>query len=139
MAIAHPGSFERLALLGLGDNVFDTSDPSTLAASLEEGEAEPEDVQARLFHRMAASIRKRPGRAVRLPPPAPGPIREDELSAVTCPVLVVLGERDMTKTADRLVAALPSASFVSVPGVDHFATPSDFGVIDATMRFFGFE
>ena len=54
MAIAHPGCFERLALLGLGDNVFDTSDPSTLAASLEAG-AEPEDVQARLFHRMAAS------------------------------------------------------------------------------------
>jgi len=26
---------------------------------------------------------------------------------------------------------------VSVPGVDHFATPSDFDVIDATMRFLG--
>jgi len=26
---------------------------------------------------------------------------------------------------------------VTVPGVDHFATPSDFGAIDATMRFLG--
>ena len=65
------------------------------------------------------------------------PIGDGELSAISCPVLVVLGERDMTRTADRLLAALPSASFVSVPGVDHFATLSDFGVIDATMKFFG--
>ncbi len=138
VAIAHPGSFDRLALLGLGDNVFDTGDPSSLATSLQ-GDVEPEDVQARLFHRMAASSGNDPAALsafLRRPRP---PIGEDDLSTVTCPVLVVLGERDMTKTADRLVAALPSASFVSVPGVDHFATPSDFGVIDATMRFFGFE
>ena len=52
-------------------------------------------------------------------------------------MLVVLGERDLTATADRLVAALPDATLVSVAGLDHFATPSDFGVIDATMRFLG--
>jgi hypothetical protein len=43
----------------------------------------------------------------------------------------------MTASASRLVAALPSASLVTLAGVDHFATPSDFGAIDATMRFFG--
>jgi pimeloyl-ACP methyl ester carboxylesterase len=138
VAMAHPGSFDRLALLGLGDNIFESADPSTLATSLEEG-AEPEDVQARLFHRMAASTGNDPAALsafLRRPRPA---ITDRDLASVTCPVLVVLGERDMTKTADRLVAALPSATFVSVPGVDHFATPSDFGVIDATMRFFGLE
>jgi pimeloyl-ACP methyl ester carboxylesterase len=138
VAIAHPGCFERLALLGLGDNVFDTADPSTLATSLE-GDAEPEDVQARLFHRLASSSGNDPkalSAFLRRPRDRLG---DEDLSVVTCPVLVVLGERDMTTSADRLVAALPEATFVSVPGVDHFATPSDFGVIDATMRFFGFE
>jgi pimeloyl-ACP methyl ester carboxylesterase len=140
MAIAHAGSFERLALLGLGDNVFDTADPSTLADSLErDAEPEAENVQARLFHRMAASSGNDPRSLAAFLRRPRIPIREDELTTVTCPVLVVLGERDFTKTADRLVAALPSATFVSVPGVDHFATPSDFGVIDATMRFFGFD
>jgi hypothetical protein len=43
----------------------------------------------------------------------------------------------MTTSAARLVAALPSASLVTLAGVDHFATPSDFRAIDATMRFFG--
>ncbi len=54
-------------------------------------------------------------------------------------MLVVLGERDMVRPATALVAALPSATLVTLPGVDHFATPSDFGAIDATLRFFGLE
>jgi len=136
MAIAHPDGFERIALLGLGDNIFETSDPSALASALE-GEAEPEDIQARLFYRLAASTGNDPMSLSAFLRRPREPIGEAELSAISCPVLVVLGERDMTRTADRLLAALPSASFVSVPGVDHFATLSDFGVIDATMKFFG--
>ena len=54
MAIAHPGHFERIALLGLGDNVFEARDASTLAHALESDD-EPEDVQARLFYRLAES------------------------------------------------------------------------------------
>ncbi len=138
VAMAHPGCFERLALLGQGDNSFEAGDPSALAVSLE-GDVEPEDVQARLFHRLAASTGNDPTALSAFLRRPRTPVREGDLSAVTCPVLVVLGDRDMTKTADRLVAALPAATFVSVPGVDHFATPSDFGVIDATMRFFGFD
>lgn len=138
MAIAHPGHFERIALLGLGDNVFETRDASTLARALER-EDEPEDVQTRLFYRLAVSSgndRRALSAFISRDRPA---IREEDLSAVTCPVLVVLGDRDMTTSAARLVAALPSASLVTLTGVDHFATPSDFGAIDATMRFFGLE
>ena len=136
MAIAHPGHFERIALLGLGDNVFTTRDASTLAQSLESDD-EPEDVQARLFYRLAVSSgndRRALSAFIRRDRPA---LAEEALSTVTCPVLVVLGDRDMTTSAERLVAALPSASLVTLAGVDHFATPSDFGAIDATMRFFG--
>ena len=40
---------------------------------------------------------------------------------------------------DRLMAALPSASLVMLAGVDHFATPSDFGAIDATVKLLGLD
>ena len=138
MAIAHPGAFERIALLGLGDNIFAASDPRALAAALE-GEDEPEDIQARLFYRLATSTGNDPRSMSAFLRRPREPIGDEELSTITCPVLVVLGERDLTTTADRLLAALPSATFVSVAGVDHFATLSDFGVIDATMKFFGFD
>jgi pimeloyl-ACP methyl ester carboxylesterase len=136
MAIAHPGSFDRIALLGLGDNVFETRDVGTLAHALE-SEDEPEDVLARLFYRLAASAGNNPQALSAFIRRARPPIREEDLSTVTCPVLVVLGDRDMTTSAARLVAALPSSSLVTLAGVDHFATPSDFGAIDATMRFLG--
>ena len=137
IAAAHPNCFDRLVLLGVGDNLLEPSDPTTLAAALE-GDAEPEDIQARLFYRMAVSSGNDPKSLSAFLRRPREPLRDEELSMVTCPVLVVLGDRDMTTTADRLVAALPLATLVSVPGVDHFATPTDFGVIDATMKFFGF-
>jgi pimeloyl-ACP methyl ester carboxylesterase len=136
MAIANPGRFERIAVLGVGDNVFDDPDPSTIIDALE-GDEEPEDVQARLFRRLALSTgndTKALSAFIRRPRQ---PLREEDLATLSCPVLVVLGDRDMVGPADRLVAALPSASLVTLAGVDHFSTPSDFGAIDATMRFFG--
>jgi len=136
MAIAHPGHFERIALLGLGDNVFETRDASTLARALESDD-EPEDVVARLFYRLAASAGNDPRALSAFISRERPALAEEDLSAVTCPVLVVLGDRDMTTSAARLVAALPSASLVTLAGVDHFATPSDFGAIDATIRFLG--
>jgi pimeloyl-ACP methyl ester carboxylesterase len=137
LAIAHPERFERIALLGIGDDVFEVSETQALVDMLER-EVEPEDVQARLFHRLARSTGNDPKALSAFMRRDRRPIREEELATLTFPVLVVLGDRDMVKSADRLVAALPSASLVTLAGVDHFATPSDFGAIDATMRFFGF-
>jgi pimeloyl-ACP methyl ester carboxylesterase len=138
MAIAHPGKFEKLALLGVGDNVFEERDASFVVDALD-GDAEPEDVQARLFYRLARTTGNDPKALAAFLRRAREPIRAEELATVTCPVLVVLGDRDFIPSADRLVGALPAATFHAAPGVDHFATPSNFGVIDATMRFFGFE
>jgi pimeloyl-ACP methyl ester carboxylesterase len=136
LAIAHPERFERIALLGLGDNVFESGDASPLINALVD-DAEPEDVQARLFHRLARSTGNDPAALSAFMRRTRRPLREEELASLQCPVLVVLGDRDMVKSADRLVAALPSATLVTLAGVDHFATPSDFAAIDATMRFFG--
>lgn len=134
IAVAHPGRFERLVLLGVGDNVFEESDNSALVDALEVG-AEPENVQARVFTRLAVSTGNDPAALAAFLRRKPPRITPEDLAVVNCPVLVVLGEQDFVPSADRLVEALPSATLVSVAGVDHFATPSDFGVIDATMRF----
>ncbi len=138
MAITDPGRFERLALLGVGDNVFEERDASSVVDALD-GDTEPEDVQARLFFRLARTTGNDPKALAAFLRRERDPIRIEELAAVTCPVLVILGDRDFIPSAGRLVEALPSATFYAAPGVDHFATPSNFGVIDATMRLFGFE
>jgi pimeloyl-ACP methyl ester carboxylesterase len=122
LAVAEPERFDRIVLLGLGDNAFESGDPAALVSALESSD-EPEDVRARTFRRLARSAGNDP----------------EDLLRISCPVLVVLGDRDWVGPADRLMAALPSASLVSLSGVDHFATPSDFGAIDATVKFLGLE
>jgi pimeloyl-ACP methyl ester carboxylesterase len=136
MALADPGRFERIVLLGVGDNVFEPSDPGAIVDALE-SEEEPEDVQARLFRRLAESAgndRSALSAFIRRPR---DPLSVGDLSSVHCPVLVVLGARDFIGGAERLVEALPSGSLVTLAGVDHFSTPSDFGAIDATLKFLG--
>jgi len=54
---------------------------------------------------------------------------------VTASVLVIIGERDFTGPADRLVEALPDARLVVLPRTDHFSTPKDFIAMDAALKF----
>lgn len=136
MAVGHPEQFEKIVLLGLGDNVFETGDTGALVAALERDD-EPEDIRSRLFYRLMRSTGNDPRALSAFLRRPRRSIRSEDLSVVSCPVLVVLGDRDMVGSADRLVAELPSSTLVTLAGVDHFATPSDFGAIDATMRFFG--
>lgn len=138
LAVAEPERFDRIVLLGLGDNAFEPGDPTALVAALEASE-EPEDVRARLFYRLARSAGNDPRALSAFLRRQRQSLTEQDLSRLQCPILVVLGDRDWVGPGDRLIAALPSASLVTLAGVDHFATPSDFGAIDATIKFLGLE
>ena len=48
---------------------------------------------------------------------------------------MVIGGADLAGPADPLVDALPDASLVVLPGVDHFATPKNFSFIEAALDF----
>jgi len=49
----------------------------------------------------------------------------------------VLGTEDFAGPADPLVEALPVAEVRMLRGVDHFATPKDFGFIDGVLEWLG--
>ena len=68
------------------------------------------------------------------PRPELGP---ELLACITCPVLVVLGDKDFAGPADPLLAALDDPMLVTLKGVDHFATPKSFDFIDAGLDFLG--
>jgi pimeloyl-ACP methyl ester carboxylesterase len=65
------------------------------------------------------------------------PLSAELLADVQVPVLVVLGDQDYAGPAEPLVDALPEASLVVLEGVDHLATPMNFGFIDAALEFLG--
>ena len=134
LAAEDPTRFARIVVAGVGANLFRT-DTSGLVASAIAGEGDPANPVVQYFAGLAAqpgADREALAACIRSPRP---PLDADVLAAVTCPVLVVLGDRDFAGPADPLVEALPDATFRPLRGVDHFATPKDFGFLDAALGF----
>jgi pimeloyl-ACP methyl ester carboxylesterase len=136
LASRRPERFSRIVVGGVGNNLF-RDDPTEPVAVAMEGGPLPEHPGMQAFARFAQNSGNDPkALAAVLRRPAP-PLTADMLAAVTCPVLVVLGDRDFAGPPDPLVDALPDATLVTLKGVDHLATPNDFGFIDATLEFLG--
>ena len=141
-AMAHPQRFHRIVVAGIGRNVFERDDDARdriLAAIEGDGAVqhrESDDNQARLFAQYAAQPGNDPvALAAALRAPGGTPVTTEGLSAITCPVLVAVGDRDFVLPADRLVEALPNATYVELRRTDHFATPESFDFIDAALEF----
>ena len=138
LAARHPERFGALVVAGVGRNLFERDATSERIASAIDGTGDADDPTVRYFVQLAQAPDQDPlalaafmrrERTVDLTP--------ESLAAVTCPVLVVLGDRDFAGPADPLVDALPDARLVTLRNVDHFATPKDFGFIDAALEFLG--
>ena len=136
VAIEHPDRFNRLVLAGIGASLFDPDQSRTqrIVAALE-GHGDPDDNLARMFVQYA----HQPGNDIvaltAIMKRSRNPLRPEMLASVTCPTLVVLGDRDFAGPGDPLVDALPNATLRTLRNVDHFATPEAFGFIDATLEF----
>ncbi len=138
VAAQHPERFRRLVLAGIGKNVVDPDDDGhgeRIAAAIE-GTGSEADTHAHVFAQYAhqpgndpvalAAIMRRPRSPM---PPA-------LLAGATCPVLVVIGDKDFAGPGEPLAEALPNARLVTLRNVDHFATPEAFGLWDAVLDFF---
>lgn len=136
-AVERPTAFRRLVLAGIGRNVFERDDDRTASIlKAVEGSPDPEDNVARLFGQYAGQSGNDPAAlAAVLRQPQRVRLDEQVLAAVTCPVLVIVGDRDFVHPADRLVDAIPNATSKVLRNVDHFATPESFEFVDAALEF----
>jgi pimeloyl-ACP methyl ester carboxylesterase len=137
LAATHPERFRRVVVAGVGANLFerDAARGSFIRDAIM-GTADPDDREAGYFAQLAdAPGADRAALAACISRPDTPPITPELLANVTHPVLVCLGDRDFAGPADPLVDALPDAKLKVLRGVDHFATPKDFGFIDAALAF----
>jgi pimeloyl-ACP methyl ester carboxylesterase len=136
LAAEDPGRLRKLVVIGVGDNLFRVEDREPLARALESGEeVAAEDIGVQLFVRLARTAGNDPQALAAFLRRPDRPLTEDDLARVTCPVLVVLGDRDFSGPADRLVGALPDAELVTLRNVDHFAAPRDSNCINRSLAF----
>jgi pimeloyl-ACP methyl ester carboxylesterase len=136
--VAEPSRFGRVVLAGIGNGVFERSDPAGNRRIVDalEGRAPQDDTFARVF----AHYGNTPGNdvlaltAVMKRPPSE-PLDKAALSTIENEVLVVIGDADFTAPADELAAAFPNGRLVVLKNTDHFATPESFAFIDALLEF----
>ncbi len=131
-----PERFARLVLTGAGANLL-RQEGSDLILGAIESEGEASNPMIQYFAGLAAQPgvdRLALAACLRSPRPA---LDATRLARVTCPVLVVIGDQDFAGPGEPLVELLPQAKLITLRNVDHFATPKDFGVIDAALDFLG--
>lgn len=129
-AVERPELFRRLALLGAGDRPF--------MATLEQ----KRESLANANHSLLGGVRLAAERAgndfdmVMEASYTTDPVPSfDQMAAVTCPVLIVVGEDDFIGPAERLCEALPNVRLVTLPRTDHFSTTKRLEAQDAVLSF----
>ena len=136
VASRQPERFRRIAIGGVGNNMFSTSTSDEAAVAIEAGQVGETGHEALgAFARFAQAPGNEPAALAACMRRPQEPIVPDDLSGVKVPVLVVIGDKDFAGPADRLMAALPDAKLVTLAGADHFGTPKDFRFIDAVVQF----
>lgn len=135
-AIREPDRFNRLVLAGVGASAFETDESRTerIVAALE-GRGDPDDNLARMFMQYASQSGNDLLALTAAMKRIRDPLDAAALAAVTCPTLIVVGDRDFAGPGEPLAAALPNATLRTLRNTDHFATPESFGFIDAALEF----
>jgi hypothetical protein len=136
LAALHPDRFSSLIVAGVGRNLFERDATGESIASAIDGTGNTDDPIVRYFVQLAEAPDQDPqALAAFMRRPNGVALTPEFLQSVICPVLVVLGDKDFAGPADPLLGALPNARLVTLRNVDHFATPKDFGFLDAALEF----
>lgn len=137
-AMERPERFRRLVLAGIGKNVVepDDDDSGERIAAAVEGNAPETDTHALVFAQYAHQPGNDPAALAAIMRRPRTPIAPADYSRVTCPVLVVIGDKDFAGPGEPLAEVLPNATLKVLRNVDHFATPEAFGLWDAVLDFF---
>lgn len=136
-AIEAPERFERIVLSGIGERLLVPDDAGRpIAEAIESGD--PSHPIGRYFLDHAARSGTDPATVAAMLRYEWPPLTPDRLARASMPALVVVGDQDLAAGDPApLAAALPDARAVVLKRVDHFATPKDFGFLDAALGFIG--
>jgi pimeloyl-ACP methyl ester carboxylesterase len=134
MAAIAPERFGKLVVAGVGRNLFerDEAQAERIAKGVQ-GEASDDDVHAQTFARYAAEPDQDGIALSAFMRRKHYPLGPEQFAKISHAVRVVLGSEDFAGPADPLIAALSDVTLTELKGCDHFATPKNFGFIDAVL------
>ena len=135
----HPGTFGRIVVGGLGNNLFEPHDPEPVALAIE-GKSEATDPLVRAFASAASAPPNDPLALAAFLRGGRRTVSPEDLAAVHCPVLIAVGSEDvLVGPVEPLASALESSVVVTIPGVDHLGTMKGYGFLEAAFGFLDVE
>jgi pimeloyl-ACP methyl ester carboxylesterase len=138
LAIAHPARVHSLVFGGLGINmVRGVAGTGPVAYALEAASIdEVTNPTARTFRAFAEQTKSDLKALAACIRSARAPITPDALAALRCPVLVVVGERDVIGgSATALASLIPGARGIALADRDHQKAVGDKGFKEAVLSF----
>lgn len=133
LAARMPDRFARIVVGGIGAGVFHDGASPGLADAIDAGEEGTGIAGA--FARFAHSPGQDPKAMAALMLRSAPPMTAADLARITCPVLVVLGDKDFAAPAEPLVEALPDARLKTLKNTDHLGTVTSMAFLDAALDF----
>lgn len=129
-AASRPDQFRHVVVLGFGDRMWDRP-----TAGFTERLRAGHGPDARILRSLAAGSGNEIEHVAQFIEANPGPPSWSEMRAIQASVLVVLGADDGVGPADQVIAALPRADVITLPGVDHYRTPTSPAAMMAVLGF----
>lgn len=136
--VAQPHRFGKVILAGIGDGVFEKSQPEGNRRIVDalEGRGSDDDALAAMFVHYGNQPRNDIVALTAIMKRAPSvPLMVSDLAKVTNEILVVIGDKDFTAPADKLAQAFPNGKITVLRNTDHFGTTDSFSFIDAILDF----
>lgn len=136
LASCDPERFGRLVVGGIGATLFETRETNPILDALQ-GKADETDMVALHFKTMAEGDGNDPEALAAFLQRRQPKLGREEIARITCPTLVVIGDKDFAGPGEPLADALPAGELLTLPGVDHFGLPKAFPFLEKGLDFLG--
>jgi len=136
LASEKPERFNRLVIAGMGGSLFRKREGNPIADALE-GRGDEEDMVGMHFKSLAEGDGNDPKALAAFIQREQPRLDREHIAKITCPTLVILGDKDFAGPGDVLAEALPDGHLVELRNVDHFGLPKSFDFVDKGLDFLG--
>ncbi len=136
LASRHPERFNRLVIAGLGGSIFEPREGNPVLDALE-GNTGEDDMIGGHFRSLATTPGNDPEALKAFIQRDQPRLDRDHIAAITCPTLVILGDKDFSGPGEPLAEALPNGTLVTLRGIDHFGLPKSFDFVDKGLKHLG--
>ena len=136
LASRHPERFNRLVIAGLGGSIFTPREGNPVLDALE-GNTGEDDMIGGHFRSLATTSGNDPEALKAFIQRDQPRLDREHIGAITCPTLVILGDKDFSGPGEPLAEALRDGTLVTLRGIDHFGLPKSFDFVEKGLDHLG--